>query len=310
MMMGEEDPRQPTPVSLDAERIAGTSQAGRSRTPPGRPERPPGTRSSSSAPAVAGVRTASLVSSVPCLPGSSSHPPSSPAWLSRRSRPSPSRPPVGRGRSAGDDLDRGEPTGHRLRFKLEFNKPPWGEDCKTRCANATLFLDTDNNKTTGLKLADPKAAETGTDIAVTIQGAKALKEGVATSVLRVKVIQYSETPPRRRGPQPRRARSDQRLGAGARRRHLGLPAHRREHGRAAGRKQLRIIYHPPESKPLIGMANGIASPPAGGWSSSRTASSPTLAEEEEVGLREALNSFAVSVDIGSGHMIGDETRLR
>src|SRR3990167_7923748 len=44
------------------------------------------------------------------------------------------------------------PQGTDYAFKLEFNKPPWGEDCKTRCANATLFLDTDNNKSTGLKL--------------------------------------------------------------------------------------------------------------------------------------------------------------
>ena len=28
-------------------------------------------------------------------------------------------------------------------------------------------------------------------------------------------------------------------------------------------KQLRVVYHPPESKPLIGMAKGLASPTTG-----------------------------------------------
>ena len=27
-------------------------------------------------------------------------------------------------------------------IKIEFNKEPWGDGCKSRCANATLFLDT------------------------------------------------------------------------------------------------------------------------------------------------------------------------
>ena len=46
-------------------------------------------------------------------------------------------------------------------FKVDFDKSPWGADCKTHCANATVFIDADNNKKTGLKLADEKAPETG-----------------------------------------------------------------------------------------------------------------------------------------------------
>ena len=84
------------------------------------------------------------------------------------------------------------PQGTDYAFKLEFNKAPWGDECRTRCANATLFLDTDNNKTTGLKLADPKAAEAGADVALTIQGTKALKEGSTQAILRVMVMQYAE----------------------------------------------------------------------------------------------------------------------
>jgi hypothetical protein len=28
-------------------------------------------------------------------------------------------------------------------------------------------------------------------------------------------------------------------------------------------KQLRLVYHPPDSKPLVGMAKGLSSPPSG-----------------------------------------------
>ncbi len=147
------------------------------------------------------------------------------------------------------------PQGTDYAFKLEFNKPPWGEECKTRCANATLFLDTDNNKATGLKLADAKAPETGTDIVVTIQGAKALKEGVPTSVLRVKVMQYSED------------------ATSVEEGHTLVeldPINDAERVLASDTsvylligKQLRVVYHPPESKPLVGMAKGLASPSTG-----------------------------------------------
>lgn len=156
------------------------------------------------------------------------------------------------------------PQGTDYAFKLEFNKPPWGEDCKTRCANATLFLDTDNNKTTGLKLADPKAAETGTDIAVTIQGAKALKDGVSTSVLRVKVMQYSEDATSveegRTLIELDPINDSERVLASDTSVYLLIDANMGE--QPAG-KQLRVVYHPPESKPLIGTAKGLASPSTG-----------------------------------------------
>lgn len=156
------------------------------------------------------------------------------------------------------------PQGTDYAFKLEFNKPPWGEDCKSRCANATLFLDTDNNKTTGLKLADPKAAETGTDIAVTIQGSKALKDGVPTSVLRVKVMQYSEDATSveegRTLIELDPINDSERVLASDTSVYLLIDANMGE--QPAG-KQLRIIYHPPESKPLVGTARGLASPASG-----------------------------------------------
>lgn len=146
-------------------------------------------------------------------------------------------------------------------FKLEFNKLPWGDECKSRCANATLFLDTDNNKATGLKLADQKAPETGADIAVTIQGTKALKNGTPTSVLKVKVLQYSEDATSVEEGKTlieldpitdseRVLSSDTSV-------YLLIDANM---GNQPAGKQLRVIYHPPDSKPLVGMAKGLASP--------------------------------------------------
>lgn len=156
------------------------------------------------------------------------------------------------------------PQGTDYAFKLEFNKTPWGEDCKTRCANATLFLDTDNNKTTGLKLADPKAAETGTDIAVTIQGSKALKDGVPTAVLRVKVMQYSEdaisVEEGRTLIEMDPINDAERVLASDTSVYLLIDANM---GDQPAGKQLRVIYHPPESKPLVGLAKGLASPSTG-----------------------------------------------
>src|SRR5688572_26362915 len=71
------------------------------------------------------------------------------------------------------------PQGSDYAFKVDFNKEPWGEACKTRCANATIFLDTDNDKRTGLKLpvsdSAKDAPETGADLAVIIQGAREYK---------------------------------------------------------------------------------------------------------------------------------------
>ena len=156
------------------------------------------------------------------------------------------------------------PQGTDYAFKLEFNKPPWGDDCRTRCANATLFLDTDNNKTTGLKLADAKAPETGTDIVVTIQGTKVLKDGVPTAALRVKVMQYSEDATSveeghtlvELDP----INDSERVLASDISVYLLIDANMGE--QPAG-KQLRVVYHPPESKPLVGMAKGLASPSTG-----------------------------------------------
>ncbi len=149
-------------------------------------------------------------------------------------------------------------------FNVEFDKMPWGVDCKNHCANATLFLDTDNNRETGLKLADPKAAETGADMVVTIQGTRALSSGQLKPVLRVKLLGFSEKSS---------SVSDAHLLAeldpviDAER---VLPMDNSVYLLVDGNlgalpvgKQLRVIYHPAGSPALVGLARGLAAPEAG-----------------------------------------------
>jgi hypothetical protein len=81
------------------------------------------------------------------------------------------------------------PQGSNFAMRLRFNKEPWGDACKNRCANATLFLDTDHSTSTGLQLG--KKAETGADMAVIIQGIREYKDVSSTAVLRVKVRQLT-----------------------------------------------------------------------------------------------------------------------
>jgi hypothetical protein len=149
-------------------------------------------------------------------------------------------------------------------LKLEFNKAPWGDECKSRCANATVFLDTDNSKTTGLKLSDPKAAESGADIAITIQGVKKITDNATKNVLRVRVLQYAEDATSVEEGQllaeldP--VDDSERLLASDVSVYLLIDANL---GTMPSGKQLRVVYHPPDSKPLVGTAKGMSSAAAG-----------------------------------------------
>jgi hypothetical protein len=155
------------------------------------------------------------------------------------------------------------PQGSDYAFKLEFNKAPWGEECGNRCANATLFLDTDNNRSTGLKLSDAKVPETGADLAVTIQGTKELQGGVRVPKLKVKVVQYPEDATSveqgislaELDPKV----DSERVLAEGNSVYLLIDANI---GNLPAGQKLRVIYHPPDSKPLVGMANGLSAPGA------------------------------------------------
>lgn len=156
------------------------------------------------------------------------------------------------------------PQGSDYAFKIEFDKEPWGETCGARCANATLFLDTDNNKATGLKLKDAKAAETGADLAITIQGVRGLKDGRADSALKVKVVQYAEDATAvEQGAQLvelDQKRDPERMVAQGTSVYLLIDANI---GNLPSGAKMRLVYHPPESKPLVGMALGLSAAGAG-----------------------------------------------
>lgn len=81
------------------------------------------------------------------------------------------------------------PQGSDFAMRLRFDREPWGEACKMRCANATLLLDTDSSKQTGLRLPRDAAAN-GADLAIIIQGVREYAEEEGTppkTWLRVKV---------------------------------------------------------------------------------------------------------------------------
>jgi hypothetical protein len=160
------------------------------------------------------------------------------------------------------------PQGSDYAFKIDFNKEPWGESCKTRCANATVFLDTDNNKSTGLKLPqkdDGKdAPETGADLAVTIQGLREYKAESSLSTLKIKVKQYSEEATSAdQGTdlvEMDVKRDTERLNAVEKTVYLLVDANV---GSLPSNPKIRVIYHPPDAKPLIGYAKGLNAPGAG-----------------------------------------------
>ncbi len=150
------------------------------------------------------------------------------------------------------------PQGSDYAFKIEFNKEPWGDGCSTRCANATIFLDTDNNKTTGLKLKDPKALESGADLSITIQGTKVYKESSSRSVLKVLVRQYAEDSTEveqgRQLAELDPVQDADRVLAQGTSVYLLIDANI---GDLPTATKARVIYHPPESKALVGNVQGL-----------------------------------------------------
>jgi hypothetical protein len=155
------------------------------------------------------------------------------------------------------------PQGSDYAFKVDFDKVPWGDECGTRCAMATLFLDTDNDKRTGLKLHDDKAAETGADLSITIQGIREYKESSSTSVLRIKVKQFTEeatTLEMGSVLAELDLRTDtERINSTEKTIYLLIDANI---GSLPAGPKVRVVYHPPDAKPMVGMAKGLNAPGA------------------------------------------------
>jgi len=141
---------------------------------------------------------------------------------------------------------------------LTFNRLPWGDDCKNRCASVTLFLDTDNNRGTGLQLG--KLPETGADLMVTIQGDRDFKEKSSQALLRARVRQLTSE---LRSPEEGELIADlnQRLdperlvGHGTR---VTLRLDATSLSIPAG-KTMRVVYHPPADKALEATTRGMLS---------------------------------------------------
>jgi hypothetical protein len=150
------------------------------------------------------------------------------------------------------------PQGSDFAMRLRFDKEPWGDACKNRCANATLFLDTDSNTSTGLQLG--KQAETGADMAVIIQGIREYKGTSSTAVLRVKVRQLtSATKSVEDGDaladlthhqDPERVQLEENT--------VYLLIDATAPTLPSGRK-VRVIYHPPAAKAVQGTIAGMLS---------------------------------------------------
>ncbi|MCU0700288.1 MAG: hypothetical protein MUC96_27585 [Myxococcaceae bacterium] len=146
-------------------------------------------------------------------------------------------------------------------LKIEFNKEPWGDGCGTRCANATVFLDTDNNKNTGLKLKDARALENGADVALTIQGLRVYQAASSRSALKVKVRQFSEDSTEldsgRQLAELDPVQDSERVLAQGTSVYLLVDANI---GDLPAGPKLRVVYHPPDSKALVGMGVGLSAP--------------------------------------------------
>ncbi len=157
-----------------------------------------------------------------------------------------------------------EPQGTDFAFQLDFSKEPWGDACKSRCANVTLFLDTDNNKKTGLKLSDPKAAETGADLSVTIQGLREYRENVGRSTLKVRVTQFNEQSTTVESglviSELSQAEDAQRVLAQGKSVFLLVDTNQ---GSAPTGKKMRVVYHPPSNEAVVGLTNGLATKTGG-----------------------------------------------
>ena len=154
--------------------------------------------------------------------------------------------------------------GSDIALKAVFNREPFGDSCRNRCANASFFLDTDNNTATGLQ-AGPKAASTGADLVITVQGVREYKERGSDPFLKVKV------------------RS---LDAAARNVDQGQLVVELDNRREAERvqveentlyflfdstladlptgKEMRVVYQPPGRNAVKGMARGMGTGPERG----------------------------------------------
>lgn len=158
---------------------------------------------------------------------------------------------------------RATPQGADLSLEVLFDRAPFGALCGLRCANATVFIDTDDNPKTGVQFGK-NAPETGAELAVVLQGTNDYRTGDGEPYFRVKVREL---------PNGARALADDAPV-------LDLD-HRKDKARvqvdaetafvlvdasATGvkwGKKLRLVYHPPARLPVSGKAAGFTTKKGG-----------------------------------------------
>jgi hypothetical protein len=154
------------------------------------------------------------------------------------------------------------PQGSDYALRVEFDKFPWGDGCKMRCADATIFLDTDDNKATGLDLG-PQSKETGADLAITIMGQRQYRAHSAEAFLKVRVRRLVNVASVGQGDVIAELdhRHDQdRLQSDGTRVYARIDA--TDATLPSGRK-MRVVYHPPGESALQTVTAGMLSHPSG-----------------------------------------------
>jgi hypothetical protein len=199
------------------------------------------------------------------------------------------------------------PQGSDFAMRLRFDKDPWGEACKSRCANAMILLDTDSNTTTGLQLGK-KLPETGADMAVIIQGIREYRGDSSNAQLRVKVRQLTgESKSVDEGEaladltnhqDPERIQLDENT--------VYLLIDATGPTLPSGRK-VRVIYHPPAAKPLQATIAGMLS---GGSSSNVRVFRGSGSNKGWGKAKEAGTRFTPPPSSGSGSGQGDDSTPR
>jgi len=160
------------------------------------------------------------------------------------------------------------PQGSNFALTLQFDKTPWGEECRKRCANATLLLDSDGDARTGLQAGEGKP-QTGADLGVTVQGQVDYGGESAAYFVKAKVRQLAEDDKRLDDGDvisDLDHRVDQaRLELDGKEIRVLLDASR---ATLPAGKSCRLIYLAPLAKPVVATCRGMA---AGAGSSSQPA---------------------------------------
>ncbi|MDQ3267022.1 MAG: hypothetical protein M3Y59_25770 [Myxococcota bacterium] len=149
------------------------------------------------------------------------------------------------------------PQGTDFALTLEFDKTPWGEECKKRCANATLLIDTDGDPKTGLQAGAGKP-QTGADLGVLVQGYTDFGEESAAHYIRVKIRALEDNDARMESGDVvadlDHRRDRERLGVEGKEVRIMVDASR---ATLPAGKKCRLIYLPPLSKPVVVPCRGM-----------------------------------------------------